>query len=133
MLAFVNDFNPTARGIKRCYVAENFSPSTIHAWHGHLKEAKGVLVVSGSAIVAVTGMTDTVNPDHTTKVHRYVLSARQPGVLWIPAGYANGRRALEPNTKMMFFSTTTLEESSGDDYRFRWNYWGPEVWQVENR
>lgn len=130
-LLFANSFD--FHDVKRFYLVDNFSLSTIRAWHGHLKEAKYVLVVSGSAIVAATKMSTTVNPDKGSQVHRYVLSARQPSVLRIPAGYANGFRALEPNTKVMFLSTATLEESKGDDYRFPAEYWGESVWSVENR
>ncbi|MFA5270098.1 MAG: dTDP-4-dehydrorhamnose 3,5-epimerase family protein [Patescibacteria group bacterium] len=130
-LTFVNGFD--FAGVKRFYSVENFSTETIRAWHGHLKEAKYVLVISGSAIVATVMMTDTANPDRNQPINRYVLSAKKPAVLYIPAGYANGFRSLEPNTKVMYFSTSTLEESQGDDYRFPANYFGETVWQVEHR
>lgn len=130
-LTFANSFN--FMNVKRFYLVENFSTNTIRAWHGHLKEAKYVLVVAGSAIVAAVAMTDTTNPDRTQPMNRFVLSARKPQVLFIPAGYANGFRPLEPGTKVMYFSTSILEESKGDDYRFPADYWGEQVWGVEHR
>jgi dTDP-4-dehydrorhamnose 3,5-epimerase len=66
-------------------------------------------------------------------VHRYVLSDRQPRILHIPAGFANGFRPLEPGTKVLFFSTSVLEEAVKDDYRFPYDYWGEDVWKVESR
>ena len=78
-------------------------------------------------------MDDTKNPSKDNEVFRYVLSPRKSSILHIPAGYANGFKALEPNTKVIFFSTSTLDESKGDDYRFPADYWGKNVWEIENR
>jgi dTDP-4-dehydrorhamnose 3,5-epimerase len=66
-------------------------------------------------------------------VERLLLSAAKPQVVYIPPGYANGIKAMEIETQVMFFSTSTLEESKGDDYRFPYDYWGKEIWEVENR
>ncbi len=130
-LSFVNDFD--FKGVKRSYMVENFSLDTVRAFHGHKKEAKYVYVVSGSAIVAAVEMDDTEKPNKANKVYRFVLSARAPQILFIPEGYANGMRSLEENTRIMFYSTSSLEESKGDDYRFPHDYWGNEIWSVENR
>ncbi len=129
-LSFVNDFS--FDGVKRFYMAENFSDSTIRAFHGHKKEAKYVSVISGSALVAAVLMDDTENPNKNNEVKRFTLSARSPSVLHIPAGYANGWKALEPGTKIVFFSTTTMEEAKDDDFRFPADYWG-DIWSVESR
>lgn len=131
MLTFVNDFN--FESVKRFYMVENFSPETIRAWHGHKNEAKYVLVVSGSAIVAAIEMDHHETPNKNNKVHRFVLSSRNPQIVFIPAGFANGFRPLEHDTKIMFFSTSSLEESKNDDYRFPHDYWGSEIWSVEHR
>lgn len=130
-LTFVNDFD--FPNVKRFYMVENFSQNVIRAFHGHLKEEKYVLVVSGSAIIAVVEIDDTLKPKKSNKVHRFILSAKKPCILYIPVGYANGFRVLEENTKIIFFSTSSLEESKKDDYRFPYDYWGKEIWQVENR
>ena len=120
-------------GIRRFYMVENFSSELVRAYHGHLKEEKFVFVVSGSAIIAAVHLDDTIHPNPQTKRQRYVLSARQPRLLHIPAGYANGFRPLEPNTKIIFFSTATIEEAANDDYRFPPDYWGGDEWKVEAR
>lgn len=130
-LVFANDFD--FKKVKRFYLAENFTLDTIRAFHGHLKEEKWVLVVSGSAIVAAVEMDDVKNPNKKNEVNRFILSEKTPRILHIPAGYANGFRALEPGTKIMFFSSSALEESKGDDYRFPANYWGDDIWRVEDR
>lgn len=130
-LTFANDFN--FKGVKRFYMVENFSTDVIRAWHGHKKEAKFVFVTQGSAIVAAVEMDDERAPKKSNQVQRWVLSARKPMIVYIPAGYANGFRPLESGTKVIFFTTSTMEETKGDDYRFPADYWGEKVWQVENR
>lgn len=128
---FVNEFNFV--GVKRFYQVENFSTETIRAWHGHLNEGKYVYVPRGSAIVAAVPLSNVKKPNKKAIVSRFVLSALKPSILFIPAGFANGFKALEANTSLCFFSTSTLEESKGDDYRFPHNYWGEAVWETEHR
>jgi dTDP-4-dehydrorhamnose 3,5-epimerase len=130
-LTFANDFD--FYGVKRFYQVQNFSTSTIRAFHGHRREAKYVYVAKGSAIVAAVKLDDMETPSKDLKIHRYVLSDKNPKVLFIPPHYANGFRPLEEDTRIAFFSTSTLEESKGDDYRLPPDYWGHEIWEVEDR
>ncbi|SRR6266567_4739870 len=130
-VSFVNGFSFAK--IERFYMVENFSTEVVRAFHGHLKEEKFVLVVGGAAIVATVQLDDPSNPNRDAKPVRFVLSERQPQILHVPAGFANGFRPLEPKTRILFFSTATLEDSAKDDYRFPHDYWGKEVWEVEFR
>ena len=130
-VSFVNGF--AFEPIRRLYTVENFSTQVVRAFHGHVNEEKFVFVVSGAAIVAAVRFEDPLNPNRDAKPHRFVLSDRKPQVLHVPAGYANGFRPLEPGTRIMFFSTATLEESVKDDYRFPHDHWGKDVWQVDFR
>lgn len=130
-LTFANDFH--FFGVKRFYQVKNFSAGTIRAFHGHLKEAKFVYVAKGSAIVAAVELDNIKEPSKSQEVHRFILSDKNPKILFIPPKYANGFRPLEEDTRIIFFSTSSLEESRGDDYRFPIDYWGKEVWEVENR
>ena len=60
------------------------------------------------------------------EINKFVLSSQTPKVLWIPPGHYNGFKSLEENTKILFFSTSTIEESLGDDIREshdKWNIW----------
>jgi dTDP-4-dehydrorhamnose 3,5-epimerase len=114
---FVNDFD--FNGVKRFYQVENHSRGFIRAWHGHRKEGKYVYVTSGSALIGVVNMI-------TNEISRFVLSDKSPKILWIPPGNFNGFKSLEENTKIIFFSTSSLEESMGDDIREshdKWNIW----------
>jgi dTDP-4-dehydrorhamnose 3,5-epimerase len=129
-VSFVNDFD--FAGVKRAYMAENFDVNYVRAWHGHRHAQKWVLCVSGSALVCAAELPDPQHPDPKAKVYRFTLSASAPSILHIPALYANGFRALEPHTRLIFFSSDTLAESNADDFRYPGRFWdGP--WAVEER
>jgi dTDP-4-dehydrorhamnose 3,5-epimerase len=130
-LSFANAFD--FAGVKRFYKVTNHSTDVIRAWHGHVKEGKYVYVARGAAIVAAVQLDDVKAPNQRAPVQRWVLSDQKPALVFIPPGYANGFRSLVPDTHILFFSTSSLEESKGDDYRFPADHWGAQVWQVENR
>jgi dTDP-4-dehydrorhamnose 3,5-epimerase len=128
-VSFVNDFG--FQGVRRFYLVSNHRAGFIRAWHGHRKEGKYVTAVAGSAVVGAVKIDDWENPSRELPVDRFVLSAKRPSVLFIPPGYANGFMSLTNDLKLMFFSTSTLEESAGDDFRFGSRLWDP--WQVAER
>jgi dTDP-4-dehydrorhamnose 3,5-epimerase-like enzyme len=130
-LTFANAFD--FAGVKRFYKVTNHTTEVIRAWHGHLKEGKYVYVARGAAILGAVKLDDVKNPSREAKVLRWVLSDQKPSLVFVPPGYANGFRTLVPDTHILFFSTSSLDESKGDDYRFPADYWGAQVWQVENR
>jgi dTDP-4-dehydrorhamnose 3,5-epimerase len=119
---FVNDFN--FGDVKRFYQVENHSKGFIRAWHGHKKEGKYVYVSSGTALIGVVNM-------DTEKVEKFVLSSKSPRVLYIPPNNFNGFKSLEENTVILFFSTSTLEESLGDDIRESHDKW--DIWNEDFR
>jgi dTDP-4-dehydrorhamnose 3,5-epimerase-like enzyme len=128
-VGFVNDFG--FKDVKRFYTVSNHRAGFIRAWHGHRKEAKYVTAVTGSAVVAAVKVDNWETPSRELPIERFVLSARKPAVLYIPSGYANGFMSLTDDLKLMFFSTSTLEESMGDDVRFDSRWWDP--WNVAER
>ena len=128
-LGFVNDFN--FAGVKRFYRVTNHRQGFVRAWHAHRHEAKYVTLMAGAAIVAAVKIDNWDKPSKEAKVHRHVLSARKPAVLYIPAGYANGFMSLSNDTVMVFFSTATVEESRGDDIRYDARHW--DIWHVTER
>jgi dTDP-4-dehydrorhamnose 3,5-epimerase len=126
-LSFVNDF--IFEGVKRFYMVENHRAGFIRAWHGHQREGKYACVVSGSALIGVVPL-PTI-PNEILAPYKFTLSAKSPAVLWIPPMYANGFKSLEENTKIIFFSTSTLEESKNDDMRFPYDMWN--IWEEDFR
>ncbi|HPM27996.1 MAG TPA: dTDP-4-dehydrorhamnose 3,5-epimerase family protein [bacterium] len=128
-IIFANGFD--FEGVKRFYMVKNHSANFVRAWHGHKKEGKYILCVNGAAVVGAVKVDNWNKPNAKTEVSRFVLSAKKPSILFIPPGYANGFMSLTKDTQLMFFSTSTLEQSKGDDIRFPARYW--DVWRVEER
>jgi len=128
-VSFVNGFN--FEDVKRFYMVSNHKQGFVRAWHAHKKEAKYVMVVKGSAILAAVKIDDWEKPSKDAEVKRYILSENKPTVLYIPAGYANGFMSLTKDAKIVFYSTSTLEDSLNDDIRYPSRHW--DVWDVEER
>ena len=128
-VAFVNDFR--FEGVKRFYLVSNHRAGFVRAWHAHRRERKYVTVVQGAAIVAAVAIDNWEHPSKNAKMHRYVLAEQKPAIVCIPPGHANGFMSLTQDAKLMFFSTSTLEESREDDVRYDAHYW--DAWAVTER
>lgn len=120
-VSFINDF--TFDEVKRFYSVSNIRKNYIRAWHGHQKEAKFFLATLGQFRVGTVNL----KTDELQVLH---LHASKPQVLYIPPGYANGLQNLTEENNLMVFSTSTLEESLGDDTRFPWDKW--DIWDMED-
>jgi dTDP-4-dehydrorhamnose 3,5-epimerase len=139
-LGFINHLDLSK--IKRFYMVQNHTPGFIRAWHGHLKEEKYFLVLSGSALISVVKMLPKrtapngydlfPRDDSGGYSNTFALNSTIPMVLHIPAGYANGFKLLTPDTKLMIWSTSTSEQSAKDDYRFPAR-WFNDLFEVEER
>jgi len=133
-LKFINDFN--FDGIKRFYQVQNHCKNFIRAWHGHIKEAKYVYVVKGSILFGVVSIPSTPYSDELgqnikQEPKKYILSSDKPSILYVPPNHANGFMTLTDDAIVQFFSTSTLDESKGDDIRFAYDTWN--IWNVEYR
>ncbi len=125
-ITFFNDFDLT--DIKRFYVISNHnSPVTNHnqvrAWQGHKIEHKYFFVVKGTYLVCAVEIDDWQNPSKDLKPTKFILDEKNPAILSIPPGYANGLKALEKHSKLIIYSNLNLEESSKDIYRFESTLW----------
>ena len=127
-VTFVNNFS--FQKIKRFYQVENLSPEIIRAFHGHEYEEKYVFVSKGSIklVCAKINQKRIVGPPCI-----YTLNSKKPSILKIPKGFANGFKVLKTDTVVIFFSTSSLEESKNDDLRFDWDIFGKEIWEIKNR
>ena len=128
-LTYFNSVN--LKKIKRFYVMNNHENKFIRAWHAHKKESKIISVLSGAALICAVKIDNWKYPNKNSKIYRKVLSEKNPQMIQIPKGYANGTMTLSKNTKLIFFSDSTLEESIDDDYRFPFDYWDP--WNIVQR
>lgn len=128
-IAFVNEFK--FESVKRFYMVCNHKAGFVRAWHAHRKEGKYVTAVLGEAVVGAVKIDDWEKPSRDLSVERYVISSKKPQVLYIPPGHANGFMSLTSDLKLIFFSTSTLEESANDDIRYDARYW--DIWDVIER
>jgi dTDP-4-dehydrorhamnose 3,5-epimerase-like enzyme len=128
-LMFANEFH--FEGVKRFYVIENHQPQFVRAWHGHKKEAKYFIPIKGSFIVGAVPVDNWDHPNKELLPFRITLSEHSPQILAIPPGYANGLMNLTPGAKLLVLSTSTLDESKGDDFRYPGRYW--DIWKIEER
>ena len=116
-------------GVKRFYEVENHRRGYIRAWHGHKNEGKYVWASGGTFLIGVVPL-DAKQGD-ITSVRKIILSELKPNILWIPPGYYNGFMNLTEGGRLMYFSTSTLEESAGDDIRLPYDAWN--IWEDDYR
>ncbi len=128
-IQFCNGFD--LKDMRRFYIVSNHQSHFVRAWHAHKKETKYAFVITGAAVVAAVKIDNWEKPNKNAVVQRFILSEKKPSVLRIPAGYANGFKTLTSDTKIMFISSSTLQESLNDDIRFPADYWNP--WTIEAR
>lgn len=120
-LIYNNNFNLT--DIKRMYIIRHTDKNVIRAWQGHQQEHKYFKCIKGSFVVAWKKINDFSNPNDGIQAEHTILSASKNVVLSIPCGYANGLKALKPDSEIMVFSDFYLGESLDDKIRFDKNLW----------
>lgn len=120
-LFHVNDFDFSE--VKRFYVIEHPDKQIIRAWQGHQFERKWFYVVSGSFCVAWVKVDNWDLPNLTTKAEYVILNANESRIITVPSGYANGLKALEPNSKIIVYSDMLLEQSVNERIKYPKDYW----------
>ena len=120
-MRFVNDFR--FGDVKRFYFIKHPETSGIRAWQGHQFEKKYFYPITGSFVVAWVKIDDFNNPSDNLIPEYYILTASNSEIISIPKGYANGLKALEPNSELMIFSDMNLEESVNEKIRFKSEKW----------
>jgi dTDP-4-dehydrorhamnose 3,5-epimerase len=128
-LTYCNEFKFDT--IKRFYTVKNHKQNFIRAWHGHKNEGKYCMPIEGIWLIGAVQIDNWDNPSKDLNVTKYILSASRPEILYIPPGYANGLMNLTSNAKIIFYSTSTIEEAKNDDFRFSYNQWN--IWQENYR
>lgn len=126
-VSFCNDFD--FDGVKRFYMVENNQVGLVRAWHAHKHEAKYIMMLKGEAIIGAVKISNWEKPSPDTPVHRFLMNSERPTVLYIPTGYANGFITLTKDAQIIFFSTSTLEESKNDDFRYNPRYWDLPIYE----
>tara|TARA_R110000772_G_scaffold249530_1_gene363774 strand:- start:15839 stop:16336 length:498 start_codon:yes stop_codon:yes gene_type:complete len=136
-VSFVNNLDFSKAGIKRFYTIDH-DRHMIRAFHGHKNESKYAIVTKGTFRIIlrkmVVSIVDSDNLTHESpqiEFEEFILSGDQPKMLFIPKMYYNGFQNLTEKGSITFYSTSTLKESEGDDYRSRWDTCDEETWSLK--
>ena len=116
---------------KRFYFVSNHTQNFIRAWHGHKNELKAVSAIKGVAQISIVKIDEWSQPSKNLEIKTVFLTSEKPQFILIPPGSAHGLKTLSSDTELMFFSSSTVEESMNDDYRFVFDYWNP--WEINYR
>lgn len=120
-LSFVNDFN--FADVKRFYMIDHPETDTVRAWQGHVVEKKYFYVVKGSFCIAWVKIDNWDNPSSELRAEYEILNENQSRILCVPCGYANGLKAIERASKLIVFSSLSLEESLKEKTRYDSSLW----------
>lgn len=119
------------KDIKRFYTVHNYQKNFIRAWHGHFKEEKFIGCIKGTFQISAVKIEKKKKPNKKNKIFTYYLNQSNNDFVYIPKGFANGSMSLEDNSELLIFSTSTVQDSLKDDYRFSSKYWNP--WIINER
>ena len=119
------------KSIRRFYTVHNYQKNFIRAWHGHFKEEKFIGCIKGTFQISAVKIDNKNKKNKKNKVFSYILNQSNNDFVYIPRGFANGSMSLEDNSELLIFSTSTVQDSLKDDYRFKPKYWNP--WIINER
>ena len=108
---------------KRIYTILHPKTSNVRAWQGHPNEGKCFIPIRGKFLICWVKIDDFDNPSERLKAKSLILDASKKKIIEIPKGYANGLKALEPDSEVMVFSEFSLDDSLLDEIRFHSDLW----------
>jgi len=120
-ISYVNDFS--FKDIERFYIISNSEENPIRAWQGHKLDAKNFYCLNGAFKIHFVKIDNWENPSKDLIIETIFVSIADSKIVHIPAGYANAIESLQPNSKLISFSTLPLTSVTDDDVRYRSDYW----------
>ena len=110
-------------GVRRMYLIRHPDVSVVRAWHGHQYERKWFYCVQGSFTLALVRVDRWEEPSPDLVPEIFELSGQASRIVCVPAGYANGLKAHEPDSVMLVLSDKILDEALGDSWRYDSSMW----------
>ena len=89
---------------RRFYTITHPSIDKIRAWQRHPLEAKCFIPLKGKFLISWVKIDCFDNPSPNLKAESIILDSICKKLVEIPKGYANGFKALEPNSELLVFS-----------------------------
>ncbi len=112
--------------MKRAYLIRNHKAGIIRAFHGHKRETKTLYCIKGAFKVICISM-------DSKEWKPFTITEKGSNVLKIPSMVYNGFVSLTDDSELLVLSSSTFEESKGDDFRIPYDALGKEVWGVDHR
>ena len=114
---FANDFD--LRECRGCTSSRTSPTGTVRAWHAHQHERKWVMALTGAALACCVKIDDWDGPSPDAPVHRFTLDAPIRRCSRSPPATQTVRWRCCLDTKLLYLSDASLEESMKDDFRTR--------------
>ena len=111
---------------KRAYLIKNHHKGIVRAFHGHKKEKKTLYCLKGAFKIICISM-------ETGDWKSFTITEKGNNVLKIPLMVYNGFVSLTDDSELLIVSSSTFEESKGDDFRLPHDVLGKDIWEVEHR
>lgn len=119
-IRFVNDFDMSL--VKRFYIIQNADTSIVRGWRAHRIEQRWFFVLSGAFWVDTVKIDNWESPSPDLPVERTLLSAGDPEVFHVPAGYGTAFQAQHPGSELLVFADHGIEHAKNDDYTWPETY-----------
>lgn len=119
-IRFVNDFDMT--NVKRFYIITNADTELVRGWRAHRIEERWFYVLSGAFVVDIVKIDDWEKASADLPVEQEIMRASEQRVLHVPTGYGLAWRALEPNSELLVFANSKIEDAKLDDYTYPVDY-----------
>jgi len=119
-IRFVNDFDMSA--VKRFYIIKNNDNELIRGWRAHRKEQRWFCVLSGKFRVHYIQIDNWDEPSKDLAVESLLLFKEDMQVLHFPKGYCTAIHAIEPDSELLVFADSFLEQAAEDDYTYPLDY-----------
>jgi dTDP-4-dehydrorhamnose 3,5-epimerase-like enzyme len=116
-IAFCNDFDMSE--VKRFY---KITHPVIRGWRAHKIEQRWFHVVAGAFEIKLVKIDDFNEPDKHVPQKIFTLTSSKSTVLHTPVGFASSLRAIEPNSTLLVFADSGVEDIKNDDYLFPTDY-----------
>lgn len=121
-LGYFNQFDMTV--VRRFYLIEHTDIEVERGWRAHKIEQRWFSVCQGSFLIKLVKIDNWTTPVANAKQHLFTLTGAE--VLHIPKGYASSLKAIEPNSKILVFADSKVENAGLDDYLFPIDYFKEE-------
>ena len=119
-LSFINEFDMLP--IRRFYIIEHSDTTIERGWRAHKIEQRWFKVCKGAFTIKLVRIDDWEFPNVNLEQNIFNLSEKEHNVLHIPKGFASCFRATEPNSRLIVFADSVVENAKLDDYLFPTDY-----------